>query len=69
MLYLTDALPKFCPNCGNAHSEVWKRANQDDFFAGASLACECGTKLQYLPTMQLLVAAQLNPDGDLHRYA
>jgi hypothetical protein len=69
MIYLTDTLPSACPACGKQHTEQWKSANHDDFYAGASGECDCGAKYQHLPMPQLVEASKLNPYGDLHRYA
>lgn len=69
MLYLTDTLPKFCPNCGKKHSADWADANEGDFSAGASLQCACGALFQFVPSEQMVEASKLNQYGDLHRYA
>jgi len=69
MIYLTDTLPNACPACGKQHSENWKDANAEDFYAGASGRCDCGAMYQYVDTAKIREAARLNPSGDLHRYA
>lgn len=68
MIFLSDVLPKFCPMCGEPKAEnlAWEDANEQPFFNGESIACECGVHFQYVPSDALIAAAQ--PWGDLHRY-
>ncbi|WP_018150347.1 hypothetical protein [Leeia oryzae] len=66
MIYITNALPNYCPKCGCHHNNVWKEENRQDFLKSISMGCACGAMFQYAPTQDMLELAQLH--GDLHKF-
>ncbi len=68
MLFIVDALPNYCANCGTGLAPAWQGENRRDVISKASQVCGCGAKWQLVERNDLLVAADAG-GGDLRRYA
>ena len=65
MRFITDEPINFCPKCGRAYPSPGGYERQD-FYAGCSHQCSCGTQYQYVPVEAIKETAAQH--GDASQY-
>ncbi|MPQ69477.1 hypothetical protein [Pseudomonas sp. MWU12-2323] len=62
MLFLVDAVPNHCPQCGTDLTRSWQDPlSRQEIFSKVAQVCRCGSKWQMVDRETLLNAA--NADG------
>lgn len=67
MLFIVDALPNYCANCGEDLAPISLGPARFEVMAKASHRCDCGASWQ-LADREALIQAATASGGDLSRF-